>query len=677
MPTKNQIIEKLVQSLNNSIENSEFKWEKFFDKWYRQNGTPLFFLFKKNLSVTNTQYNELFSLLNFYREEDSPIILFHSTVHLRTAITDLMNIVLEDYSPFDNKRIQDFAIKNIDIFISSAPVDMFFGSCSVFLPIGLSSKIDKVIHDSGYIHSGGKSIYIRNIKKARKNEFLENLKNYLLQNDSTNKIPFVVYSHEDFSNYDSSSSEYINKGIESLKIYVEKMDMGRTKLPNLLNEIASDLLCKEKLILPDPGNYKTKHSFESDKTIWLISDRSISSTTLNNSGQNRFYILYEQVYKNGSPFFFFDENKPGWKSHTTMPHSLTAALLNIAKSQLVEGPICDPFGGTGTTWFEAKRIGLNNEIVCSDLNILTHILIEDNLSFFCKDFKELLEIKKEIEHISNFFENPQTSFNFSSNLKIESHKVYMLFEELKNNESNKNNFYEFDFDNDFLTKFKGINFEERILFYLIMKSYLRYYSAFSRKSMNFEKAFEKSKNDFLKQIGDLIDLKQKCKDSFLKNENHITTFQSHYSLKITSSLFNDKNNFDNLPNEIFSLKNATDLEENFYSLILCDPPYGFNTIEDENSLVDLYNDFIFRAIKSLKPFGQLIICLPGESYTGKELPYCTKSNLISRKIMIVAESLGRVIISRSKSIPNLNLNPPYYWEADKALKRTILHFTFY
>jgi len=311
---------------------------------------------------------------------------------------------------------------------------MFFGSCSVFLPIGLSSKIDKVIHDSGYIHSGGKSIYIRNIKKARKNEFLENLKNYLLQNDSTNKIPFVVYSHEDFSNYDSSSSEYINKGIESLKIYVEKMDMGRTKLPNLLNEIASDLLCKEKLILPDPGNYKTKHSFESDKTIWLISDRSISSTTLNNSGQNRFYILYEQVYKNGSPFFFFDENKPGWKSHTTMPHSLTAALLNIAKSQLVEGPICDPFGGTGTTWFEAKRIGLNNEIVCSDLNILTHILIEDNLSFFCKDFKELLEIKKEIEHISNFFENPQTSFNFSSNLKIESHKVYMLFEELKNNE---------------------------------------------------------------------------------------------------------------------------------------------------------------------------------------------------------------------------------------------------
>ena len=77
---------------------------------------------------------------------------------------------------------------------------------------------------------------------------------------------------------------------------------------------------------------------------------------------------------------------------------------------------------------------------------------------------------------------------------------------------------------------------------------------------------------------------------------------------------------------------------------------------------------------ALKRNGQLIICLPGESYTGKPLPYCTRSDLVSRQIILTAIKCKRKVYKQVESLPLTTLYAPYYWEADKALRRTILHF---
>jgi tRNA G10 N-methylase Trm11 len=134
--------------------------------------------------------------------------------------------------------------------------------------------------------------------------------------------------------------------------------------------------------------------------------------------------------------------------------------------------------------------------------------------------------------------------------------------------------------------------------------------------------------------------------------------------------------FNSINYEVFSSKDARDLEKNKYDLIICDPPYGFNTSENEDGLSKLYSEFIDSAIYSLRPKGQLILCLPAESYTGRDLHYCTRSDIVSRQIILKAHQQNRIVYRPAQSIPMISLLPPYYWESERALRRTILHFCF-
>ncbi len=168
------------------------------------------------------------------------------------------------------------------------------------------------------------------------------------------------------------------------------MSMGSHRLATIINDMQL-VKYKGKLFVPKPGNYQINHDFNKGRTLWLITDRSISGGQTRNPGNNRYYICYEQSLKNDSPFFFFDENKPAWKSHTTLPHSLTSALINIARPIPTEGVICDPFAGTGTTWIEVKRLQLPNKVHSSDLSPATELLLSDNIRFFSLSSNELIK----------------------------------------------------------------------------------------------------------------------------------------------------------------------------------------------------------------------------------------------------------------------------------------------
>jgi len=687
---KDKQVKLLADCISKSIDGHDFRWDIFFKLWYREEGDPLFFLFKKNLSVTNTQFLELFSLLTryckkAYKEENDTKLLFYTTDHIRSTFTEIINTLLENFDENEKDVLIDFSEMYIDIFSSSVAVDMFFGSCAVFLPHGIEVDFDKVVHDSGYIHSAGKSVYIRNIKKSRKNDFIQSIEKYL-ENRNDSDIPFIVYSHEDFDGYDKASSDLLERGIDQCKIYVEKMSMGSFRLAKIIQDIKINQRLNKKLLIPKAGDFHKEHVFKKESTIWLISDKSISSGSIKNAGSNRYYICYEQVLKNESPLYYFDENKPAWKSHTTIPQSLTAALINIARPIAGNGKIVDPFGGTGTTWFEVKRMRLNAEVNSSDLSPVTSLLHEDNDTFFKMPSKELLKLKSDLEAYLkmklNKKDDAQYAINFPEleNARKSFEFAVGIIEQLKKEQQGQDQ--EFFLSPILVDSLKSTDIFDRFIFYICLRAEIRFQGSFERKSLTFENAFKRSVKKFTEQIGLFIELKLEIEES-IKNktaiiqDSYIKTL-STYSYSIVPSLFfiDSSDSKTKIDSEVFSSFDARKIKKGSCDLIICDPPYGFNTTEDNKDLSKLYSEFIDNAISSLKQNGQLIICLPAESYTGRDLPFCTRSDIVSRQIILKAKQQNRLIYRPAESIPITSLIPPYYWESEKALRRTILHFCF-
>jgi hypothetical protein len=113
-----------------------------------------------------------------------------------------------------------------------------------------------------------------------------------------------------------------------------------------------------------------------------------------------------------------------------------------------------------------------------------------------------------------------------------------------------------------------------------------------------------------------------------------------------------------------------------FDLIITDPPYGFNTIEDRESLAEVYSSFLRIAVRFLKDGGQLILALPDWSHTGRRLPAFILKDFITHQILVIAEEEGREVINSADQIPETVPTAPYYWESEKALRRAILHFRF-
>src|SRR5205807_5703993 len=112
--------------------------------------------------------------------------------------------------------------------------------------------------------------------------------------------------------------------------------------------------------------------------------------------------------------------------------------------------------------------------------------------------------------------------------------------------------------------------------------------------------------------------------------------------------------------------------------IVTDPPYGFNTDDDLQSLAELYVTAIGKMILALKQDGHLVLCLPDRSHTGRRSPFFTHKELITQQVLSLAERAvpKREVIIPAYAVPKQKdlFRPPYYWESERALRRAILHF---
>jgi 16S rRNA G966 N2-methylase RsmD len=438
-----------------------------------------------------------------------------------------------------------------------------------------------------------------------------------------------------------------------------------------------------------------------------VVDSSISERDY--PGDERYYIVYEQEYKNENIFILFDELKPGWIAPTTLPHSLATAMFNITRPywpNIVKITIVDPFGGSGTTYLESIKYGNKIDFYSSDLNFIYEIVVKDNLRFFSLDEDEL---KAFIEFADKFMISDECNNIYgkpsSPPFQKEQKKIYptegeaelnpyawitILFENETERYRGRKDYqtlreiYSHKFTDDFKQHFykDASFFYGRILFYLMWRATLRNLYSLSHVDMvikMIKEAIETEINIF----------KNAIKTEFFPRKEKPEAEQVHDRFVLQKKLLATECTID--PNAIkegfdkvcggnqIETKDAIDAlnEKQGVNVIITDPPYGFNTnVQSANEFADLYKNMIQTMIKSLSNEGQIVCCLPSTSRNGQNIAAFTTKEFVINSIFSAARENNSEIIQPAFVHPNPSslFEPPYYWESAKALRRTICHF---
>ena len=396
----------------------------FFNLWFMEEGKHYTFIFKQSLRITNIQYKELLALLQRFsynsgnnKNNNKNQFVFLSTKEFMNKIESLIECFIDDGEllgfkkgdPLYDKKLET-KLKRLDktyknIFENIIVAEPYYASCAVYLPHNIEIELEQICFYSGYIHSCGSTVFIRNITKANKEAFFDRLKIFMRcykKQKRNGKINLMIYSHEDFIPFDrrGSSNDFLKNGLDNIKFYVEKFYMQKKTLFEVLESIKTENGLKDFLVVMPAGNYHDKKGEPKESCLWLIVDSSIGEN-LQYPGKDKYYICYHQQYINENPFHIFDENKPGWIDHVTLPHTLTGAMLNIGLSVFKSKEsikAIDPFAGSGTTYLESIK---HKNIVFSgsDLSPLSNIVTKDNFRFFSMDMANLESINEFIWHV--------------------------------------------------------------------------------------------------------------------------------------------------------------------------------------------------------------------------------------------------------------------------------------
>ncbi len=659
----------------------EFSARRFFAQWYGERRNAHFFLFKKNLKVTNIQYSELVALVrSFTVEGDGDTrgnLQILSRREFNAAIAGMV-AALRANTPTDtaNRMLQLYG----DILQHLVIVEPYFSSCNVFLPPGLSLKAEAVCAQSGYIHSCGRNIWTRNTRKAEPAEFFRNLKRYLRTRRGA-RLPlyFSVYAHEDFSRYDRDD-EAPQDGLDDVKLYVEKFFLGDESLVSVLQRMRDAF--GDHLVTPSPGDYRVRRSelqrgtlVDRSRSLWLIVDRSIAADG-RRPGDTQYFICYEQKCKNENPFHLFDENKPAWVSHTTIPHTLMGALINITRPDWPEGEVrfADPFVGTGTSVLELCKEP-RVEVAGSDISTMTSLMFEDNAALFGASRTELKRLRREVRRLKRLLEH--VSAGGSEAVEDELLKGYEEASDFVLAYREEGELEAVDFDERAEEALRGRTREGRLLVYLALRALIRSGLAFRRESRDWWSASGKECAEWLKQLEALIRLRERQSASGRSVGERIVKYEGNYS---------DACSID--PDAVRTcvarhresasvvVRDARELRARTCDVVVTDPPYGFNTSDDPVALATLYKEMVSVLIRAVLPHGQLVVCLPEQSYSGRKLRFFTLRELVTHQVLFAANQENADVIITGQALPEPTslFRPPYYWESARALRRSILHF---
>ncbi len=243
------------------------------------------------------------------------------------------------------------------------------------------------------------------------------------------------------------------------------------------------------------------------------------------------------------------------------------------------------------------------------------------------------------------------------------------------------------YDDRVLEHLMRLGLRGRLLFYLLLKAYRRNSRAFKSGDSNWADAVSNSAAELSDRVVSLVSIcSAEPYDAVPRAPDHIELIRTRYSLGGLPRF-----NLDALEaagDENSSLhgthltkwvrqQNAAEVE-GYCDVILTDPPYGFNTDEDPLSLGELYLRSLEAMLGALRPGTDchLIVCLPEQSFVGRATPWYTRRPAYVRQVFALVDRYDREVIRVGQVFPShgRTAGPPYYWQSDRALRRSILHF---
>ena len=202
--------EELLKALAAAIRQGKDRASAFIHEWYIQQGRRYFFIFRKNLSVTNIQHRELLSLIEVHAERGDKRVSelrFASLVDYTQTIDNLMG----DFFDEDTNEHHLFVSLYGNLLRNTIIVQPLYGTCAIYLPPNIDINLLKVVGESGYIHFAGRCAYICEAKLANKASFFRAIKTYMARYcEGETKVAFLAYSHED--GMTATHSDAINCG---------------------------------------------------------------------------------------------------------------------------------------------------------------------------------------------------------------------------------------------------------------------------------------------------------------------------------------------------------------------------------------------------------------------------------------------------------------------------------
>jgi tRNA G10 N-methylase Trm11 len=667
-----------------SKRSPAFPSDRFLTKWFRERGKIYYFLFRKNHRVTNIQVAELLALVRTYAQGSSGELHFLSVAAFKEAIAR----IIESFDQSDATRYDFVANQYYEVIKNTAALDVMFGSCLLYLPPGIDVNIDTICSRSGYVHSCGPCVYVRNIYKATKQEMFGYIDSYLKPGGG--RCVLRPYSHEDFTKHDRDQSDDLMSGLDDVKLYADKYFLEGERLSAVFEELRVKF--SGRLFIPSRGNYKRddilidnevkRGDFDRSHALFVVMDHSLDRRH-RGKGDRHFIICYDQQCINDSPFHLFDENKPAWVDHTTMPQTLAGAMINITRPFWPSNDrvrISDFFVGSGTTWLEAIK---HDDVDCCGVDIepISALLLEDNLRFFSATPAEVDEYCWSLERVNNSLYQGKSDDNAHSPADEEawrlSHvcqayeKAMGFVDQLKNQTNDgvvftKQLVDRLRNDSDPLT---------RLMFYTILKSLRRFEAAIQARSMSKNAALALEIPTLTAQLKRLASLKRRASFA-IEKQTHRIKFQGTYSAALT---VNDEYLRELIPKAASSIRIADCTKQAVsprFDVIVTDPPYGFNTNEDRKNLAIVYASALRVMIGALRNGGQLVLAVPDWSHTGRQLPAFALRDFVTHQVLVTAEAIGKEVIHSASQAPSEASDAPYYWESEKALRRAILHFRF-
>lgn len=661
----------------------------FFRIWMKEEGNAYYFLFHKNLRVTNMQHAELVALVTAYTYDKVTMqqvrtIQFVSTGDFISRVQALWEAVpIVGGSDHRVGRAEWFAKTYAHLLYHAVVIDSFFGSSSVHLPPHLDAHLSIICGLSGYIHSCGRNVFVRNVSKARPSHFQTAMSRYLERYGPAQheRLFFSVYAHEDFSDVDRPRAALWKDGLDDVKIHIDKAHMSDKTMVDVVRHLRSEF--EDRLEVAEPDNFRRKLDVCRERTLWLVSDFGIQRL-IGESGEERlararrrYYICYDQLFDNKNPFHVFDENKPAWVAHTTIPHTLMGAMINVTLPdwQAKNARIADPFVGSGTTWIEAWKFP-EVQVVAGDKSEIAVAAAGDNALFFSLPIEDLRQLGVMISAVAEQVEEPAASSSRMPRFKqakqrrvLELSQRVMAWEGLDVSDSSVG--AELSSEHDFTA---------RIIFYIVLRAHRRHLQALKRSELAWADAFVKEATALGAQVEKFVDIsaREELRSTL---SGALTVCEGDYSNSVTLA----RQRLDgfaayaesNLP----KIADATSLESlalkgEGFDLIVTDPPYGFNTDEDAAALACLYADVLRAAVRALKSGGQLVVCVPEMSTIGKDPSAFTHRTIIAHQVIAFAAESGKEVVSPCRTVPTPKLlfHPPYYWASERALRRSILHF---